>query len=259
MTLVGSSLLDQTLAAYVTAAVPFGTVQRDLLVTGQDGQWAALLHEIDQTILPRRLVFDGGGGASLTLDVADRHVLGVVAVSGLPHDPPGFSLVGQVLAEPTEAEVAQLRRLLIAFVTDHLSLGVRSTRGIAASGVDIRGVSVNRLRQIGVHTAVAEGLLERFMTRLAARPTAFLRTGAGGVAQSFGAIDHLQELAQNLTDAVGDSAADAADQMIILSTDDDTALLFARAEGAELLVGFDPAETLVVAAIWLACELCPDA
>ncbi|MGL4239213.1 hypothetical protein [Tabrizicola sp.] len=43
----------------------------------------ALLREVNETVLGRSLLFETGGGASLTLDVAGRRVLRLTAVSGL--------------------------------------------------------------------------------------------------------------------------------------------------------------------------------
>ena len=45
---------------------------------------AALLCEVNETVLGRTLTFESSGGASLTLEVSGRRVLRVVAESGLP-------------------------------------------------------------------------------------------------------------------------------------------------------------------------------
>jgi hypothetical protein len=44
---------------------------------------AALLREVNETVLPRSLMFESGDGSSLTLEVAGRRVLRVAAVTGL--------------------------------------------------------------------------------------------------------------------------------------------------------------------------------
>lgn len=106
---------------------------RVLAGMSEANQLAAVLREINETVLARALIFESSGGSSLSLDVAGRRILRVTAASGLQD-------VETCLAAPTleDEQKDDLIKLLQAVAAPRHEL--RVTSGPMEREID--GVSV---------------------------------------------------------------------------------------------------------------------
>jgi hypothetical protein len=100
---------------------------------GTSSPLAALLREVNETILGRALRFDGTGGASLTLEASGRRVLRVTDARGLPGAE--ACLAVDVLEDEQKDD---LIKLMQALATPRQELRVTiSARGVAGEGVSV--------------------------------------------------------------------------------------------------------------------------
>ena len=265
--LADQARLDQALADYVTADRATVAFHRDISVPGQHGQMAPLLREVSQTLLPRRLTFVTDHAAMLALEVIDRHIHAVVTMVPAPADRGDLVIIGRPLAEASDTAASQVHRLLAGFTARSTVLQVRVERiDRGQQGARTAGLSVTRLLRLGPTltdaAAAGPGPIASFVARLGPMGQATLMTRAAAVVQRSGDPGLLARL--DLLQADMTAAADPApiqpdaDQMIILSTgtlnDQGPAMLLAEVGGTRLLVAFDGARILDVAALWLTCR-----
>src|SRR6056297_1357048 len=76
---------------------------RALSLAGPGGALRAVLAEIDETVLPRRLHFAAGGAVRLSVEVAERRILAAALAGGAPLPLPESA--GN--AEPLRAALAE--------------------------------------------------------------------------------------------------------------------------------------------------------
>lgn len=264
--LADQARLDQALADYVTADRATVAFHRDISDPGQHGQLAPLLREISQTLLPRRLTFVTDHAAMLALDVIDRHIHAVVAMVPAPADRGDLVIIGRPLAEASDTAASQVHRLLAGFTARSTVLQVRVERidrGLQGAGT--AGLSVTRLLRLGptlTEAAAGPGPIASFVARLGPLAHAMLMTRAAAVVQRSGdpgMLARLDRLQADMTAAADPAPIQPdADQMIILSTgtlnDQAPAMLLAEVGGTRLLVAFDGARMLDMAALWLTCR-----
>jgi hypothetical protein len=94
---------------------------------------AALLREVNETILGRALRFEGSGGTSLTLEASGRRVLRVTDARGLPGAE--ACLAVDVLEDEQKDDLIKLMQA-IAAPRQELRVSI-SARGVAGEGVSV--------------------------------------------------------------------------------------------------------------------------
>lgn len=158
---------------------------RKLRGAGADGLLAAIVTEIDETILPRRLTFDLPEGA-VHLAVANRRLQALLgpAPASVPE-----TLVGQKLPDVEEPAVAELGTVLKTLLADAEAVGVSAKRLSENFGSDI-GVPAEHLPRVwsvkAKNALSPTETLEAFLSGLDAKAVAWLRiegeevTGQGG-------------------------------------------------------------------------------
>lgn len=264
--------LAQDLAAFVAADVPCGLAVHTISTSLPDGAWTALLCQIQATILPRRLVFKADTGEVLELVVADRRVCSIAAIDGPWARNQQGAIIGQLLTEPTEGDIAVVQKLLLAFCTGRNTLTVSSQLCANPGQTGTSGISVNVLRQFMAAAATrtgAEGpisVIEQFLARLSPVPTAFLLIESGVVVQSDGNVSQLVSLNmifKSINQGSGDQHSDnTPDQLIILSNEivpphgigNGQAILIANAGRQQLLIWLNPRELVTVSEMWVSCR-----
>jgi len=85
-----------------------------------------ILQEIDQTILPRNIVFGCDNSATIQLDVADRRLLRVSAASGFPVSPRHTNLIGAPVISFDDESLASLKQFMSDFSSGSNVLHVHS-------------------------------------------------------------------------------------------------------------------------------------
>ncbi|MEO1537305.1 MAG: hypothetical protein AAFR73_06205 [Pseudomonadota bacterium] len=159
--------------------------ERKLRGNGADTLLAAIVTEIDETILPRRLSFALDQG-KVHLAVANRRLQALLgpAPGGVPE-----ALVGKALPDVEDPAVAELGNVLKGLLASSDAIGVSATRLTEGFGSDI-GVPAEQLPRVW---SVAEStaktpqeILDAFLAGLETGSTAWLRiegeevTGQGG-------------------------------------------------------------------------------
>lgn len=239
-------LLDKALAAYAAPVSVARAGARKLLVSGAGTVFQAVLTEVGQTLLPRQLVFLAEDGRSLSLYVAERHVLGASLLSA------------GSLARAIETELLPVWSMITEFALTDRSVSVRAQRAPTASLATI-GLSVSSLLHFKPRgREVGASIIVRFMRRLGQIPTAWLLTDEFGEQQIHGDAAALISWQSELRiDDEPDVESD--DQLIILAGDihrlaenPSKALLIVHADSAQLLCSFDATQTFAVASLWLA-------
>ena len=249
-------VLDQLLALYVAGS--------DLVETGMGGgqgsagpkALGALFFDIWTTLLPRRLIFRAKPDGILSLDVADRHILQVVAASGpwiAGLAEPIDKIKGVRLADP---DIPVLHTLLSRFAASG-GLSVLQQQ-ISARPPDGAGISVHVLRQYQPPAIQAvDTLIQRFVSSLGDTATAVLYVDHADHAVTRGDTAALERLRATLDP--GDAAGpDNADQMMIVSSGQSAAasllpeaILIANADQGQILCSFDARHTLAMAGLWI--------
>lgn len=167
---------------------------------GSDGhsRLAALVTEIDETILPRRLSFALGAAGTLHLAVANRRLqalLGPVP-AGVPQDIEGFQF-----ADEAAPQVARLGEALQDVLSKADGIAIASVRPKTTFASDV-GLPAPQLARAwgtasGRQDMAPDEVLTAFLDGLGADATAWLRiegeevTGQGGTPQAAAALSEL--------------------------------------------------------------------
>lgn len=107
--------------------------ERVIADSGTPNPVAALLREVNETILGRALRFEGSGGSSLTLEASGRRVLRVTDARGLPGAE--TCLAVDVLEDEQKDDLIKLMQA-IAAPRQELRVSI-SARGVAGEGVSV--------------------------------------------------------------------------------------------------------------------------
>ena len=147
---------------------------RKLRGVGADALLAAIVTEIDETILPRRLIFETPAGA-VHLAVANRRLQALLAPA--PAAIPA-ALVGHALPDVEEPALAELGQALKAVLDQADALPVSAMRLTETFGSDI-GVPAEQLPRVWTvaesTAASPQDILSRFLSSLDAKTVAWLR------------------------------------------------------------------------------------
>ena len=232
---------------------------RSLRGGGADALLAAIVTEIDETILPRRLSFTVPDGV-VHLAVANRRLQALLepAPSSVP-----AGLIGQALPDVEEPAVAELGDALKRLLEGAETIGVTATRLTENFGSDI-GVPAEQLPRVW---SVAEStvlkpeeVLQTFLGGLDTKTAAWLRIEGEEVTSQGGP--------EAIVSALGEQAAMFLDGYFskfevaflepsyscgtLISPGDkgDRALFFVEIENISAIVSAPPAKILGIAMAW---------
>lgn len=187
------SALVSKLMALADDGSSFVGSARVISLAGVPGPLAAIVDEIDTTVLERALVFDIDG-VVLRMAVAGRRLRGVIDISGVPHS--AKAVMGKVLSQDDPATVKAVGALLSDLcnnakqvtVQAHAPepLGNPSEAGMPASGLA-------SLWQVAPADA-PQSKMARFLAANVATITAFVRSVDGTVTASQGDTDRLDPI-----------------------------------------------------------------
>lgn len=142
---------------------------------------AAVVTEIDETILPRRLTFAVENGPTVHVAVASRKLQALVSPAPAVKGANAAGLADAPLSDPEDASVAALRDVFLAAFADAGSVAIRSSRLDGVGFASDVGIPANILgRAWGVETA-EEGLpspdkvLSGFLSRVSGDTLGWLR------------------------------------------------------------------------------------
>ena len=232
---------------------------RVLRGSGADALLAAVVTEIDETILPRRLSLTVPAG-TVHLAVANRRLQALLdpAPASMP-----AALVGKALPDVEEPAVAELGEALKALFADAETIQVAAMRLQEAFGSDI-GVPAEQLPRVwsvAEPTArTATEVLETFLAGLQATDVAWLRiegeevTGQGGPADVVTALGEQAALFLDGYFSKFETAfrepAYACGTLISPGDGGDCALFFVEIEALSAIVSAPPASILAIATTW---------
>ncbi|MEM6635177.1 MAG: hypothetical protein AAF667_04730 [Pseudomonadota bacterium] len=175
---------------------------RELFAVPPDELMVALLQEIDETVLARRLSFSTDLGGKLALDVSNRRLRVVRAVEFRAATADHREIVDMPLEQPGQTELDLLRDVFDAFLGGATSLRVRSDRVAVENPAEIVGCAAARMAaawDLDLYAATEfdeEAMFEAFSS--AAKPLSIAwiearssETATGGEA---GDLDLLEEI-----------------------------------------------------------------
>lgn len=179
---------------------------RKLRGAAPEERLSALVTEIDETILPRRLSFSVEGGETVHLVAASRKLQALVAP--VPDVPGAEALEGQTLADADAPDVAALKDVLLTIFAGEAPVSIQSQRPDAGFASDVGVPAAVLARSWGLSEVVDVALdsgavLARFLGDVADDTIAWLQIEGEEVTDKGGAsdaLDALDEQAANFLD-----------------------------------------------------------
>ncbi len=232
---------------------------RKLRGVGADALLAAIVTEIDETILPRRLIFETPGGA-VHLAVANRRLQALLAPA--PETLPE-ALEGHALPDVEDPALAELGQALKALLADAEAVPVSAIRLTETFGSDI-GVPAEQLPRVWTVAetvgANPQDVLDRFLSALDPKTVAWLRIQGEEVAAHGGPDEAVAALTEQAAvfldgyfskfDVAFREASFACGTLISPGTGGDTGLLFVEIESLSAIVSAPSADILSIATGW---------
>ncbi len=172
--------------------------RRTLRGTTPDLLLAAIVTEIDETILPRRVTFTTASGSALHLAVANRRLQALLS----PAPETSENLADVALKDAQDPNVAILREVLAKILSDQTELIVTSTRQTSPGFPSDVGVPSNILVRTWNLTETAEApvsaqdALNGFLSGLGDRVKAWLLISGEEVVAEQGESEFLSEMAE---------------------------------------------------------------
>ncbi|MAY87216.1 MAG: hypothetical protein CML02_10935 [Pseudooceanicola sp.] len=170
------------------------------------GGLGAMVREVDETILPRRLEFDNGLGDRITVDVASGRLRAVVALDLSAPDPPGIgALSGHAFFDAADPLVQPLAEVLRHICREGSGLTVRAQLCDDAGEFDTIGVSLHRLARPS-RPILSSIDLAAMADTLAPQAEALVLVGGGTVRRESGVADAVARLHRLATDELAERA-----------------------------------------------------
>ena len=161
---------------------------------------AAVVTEIDETILPRNLSFSVENGATVRLSVANRRLQALAAPAPDVNGVDAGKLVGHPLADAEDPALGELKKVLLAAFAEAASVSIQSARPEGGGFPSDVGVPSNILsRAWGLSETVGEeispeDLLSRFLAGIGDDAIAWLRIQGEDVTDQGGDAAILEQL-----------------------------------------------------------------
>ena len=232
---------------------------RKLRGVGADALLAAIVTEIDETILPRRVSFETPEG-TVHLAVANRRLQALLAPA--PSAVPA-SLVGHALPDVEEPAVAELGQVLKALLKDAESVRVSAMRATEsfASDIGVPAEQLPRVWSVAESTAATPGdILERFLKALNPTSVAWLRIEGEEVVSQAGSDEAVTALSENAAvfldgyfskfEIAFREPSYSCGTLISPGDDAGPALLFVEIEALSAIVSAPASEILRIASAW---------
>jgi hypothetical protein len=259
------AILANNLALYTCADVTLGSPARKVAEDAFIDLGSALLREVEQTLLPRRLSFQAESGDLLQIEVSDRRIFQVVAVQGPWTAPRHVNQVGQLLTFPSDSDIAALQDMLNAFVAGHTQLSVRSRPWVPADFPAGSGVSLGVLRHVmtALPDAPKEKALIDFISVLGFIPIAFTLLRHGAPVQTLGSEEDRAALhaivGADFATIAETTSGDGSDQLVVLvagsvcqdAPDQSPALLLANSGPEQLLLWLNSEDVCKAVVTWI--------
>lgn len=226
---------------------------------GSDGtSLAAILREIDETVLPRQLTFHRGE-ASLVVSAGNRRLISVDAADGPAASGTRDGVLGRSLTQPDVALLGRLRDALISALPGDAPIFVRTARPPDGAGDFAAGTTAAALASAwGVdlgsisEDAAPPAAIDDFLGTVPSQSRAWLRLDAGSVAGQGGdeaAAARLRAFADSADMAELDMVPDAKGSRFIAigrAPDDGDCLVFVsdKAEAALLMISAEALDTV---------------
>mgnify|MGYP001813736801 CR=1 FL=1 len=218
---------------------------RKLRGVGGDALLAAIVTEIDETILPRRVSFETPAG-TVHLAVANRRLQALLAPA--PPEVPA-SLVGHALPDVEDPAVAELGQVLKGLLADAQAVGVTAMRMTEtfASDIGVPAEQLPRVWSVTESTAATPGeTLEQFLKGLDPKSVAWLRIEGEEVVSQDGSDEAVAALSEHAAvfldgyfskfDVAFREPAYSCGTLISPGNGADTALLFVEIESLSAIV-----------------------
>jgi hypothetical protein len=249
------------------AEAPAPAPEGRVLATGADGTTlAAILREVDETVLPRRLIFRRGEG-TLTLAAGNRRLISVDTAEG-PGAGEAADILGVALTQPDVAMLGQLRVALTAGLPGHdpilvtiapptddkvdFAAGTTAVALASAWGVDISDPEASETKPADP--------MDTFFGAAPSLASAWLRITSGEIADAGGdeaLLDRLRDFAGSADLADLDMSPDGETSRFVAigrAPDDGNCLLFVS-EKLEAALFLLPSDALDAAkATWISAR-----
>lgn len=161
---------------------------------------AAVVTEIDETILPRNLSFSVEKGVTVHLSVANRRLQALVAPAPALDGIDVAALAGQPLSDAEDAALGEVKKVLLAAFADAAPVAIQSARPEGAGFPSDVGVPSNILARVWGLAEVSgeelspEDILSRFLSGIAEDAIAWLRIEGEDVTDQGGDAAVLEQL-----------------------------------------------------------------
>ena len=233
--------------------------KRKLRGAGADALLAALVTEIDETILPRQLSFDTPGGM-VHLAVANRRLQALIAPAppAIPED-----LVNHALPDAEDPKLAELGTALKTVLAEAETVAISAVRLKAsfASDIGVPAVQLPRVWSVDAPMAATPGdVLERFLGGLDTASAAWLRIEGEEVTGQGGAEDKVAALGESAAifldgyfskfDTAFRTPAYACGTLISADQDAGNALFFVEIDSLSAFIVAPPEKILGIATAW---------
>ncbi|KJZ19163.1 hypothetical protein [Loktanella sp. S4079] len=188
-----TSTIANKLAALLADNQVFVGGSRIIAQGGAPAPLAAVLNEVDATVMERTLVF-GIDDVNVSMIVSGRRLRGIVDVSG--NLPEAANVIGKVLSrdEPEILQAAGDLMLLLCASANRVTVRSQPAQPLGASSE--AGISANGLAKLWHIDLDAKpvALIERFLTANSADMSAYLYVSNGAVAKTVGDVAMLDAL-----------------------------------------------------------------
>ena len=251
--------LDQALEIYVTEAVYSASTRRQVINSNSTNLITAILREINETILPRRLVFSTAADETLCFDVAGRRILGCVDLTS------GVEIGIMVAPDDqfSEYDVDRIIDLLRDFTARHDMLGVRSIIAggskLSSSGGVSATIIIKQLELVATKPQESLSLekLTQYIHRLGPIAKTYIILEAGLKLQSLGNTTNLVRLKNDFLNTSIQAKGDN-NQMVLLQEKGTIGnrrdFLFAECGSHQLLMEFESEDPIVLIETWLSVK-----
>lgn len=197
---------------------------REISFTGKNELLLAILHEIDETILARELVFANKTGQKLSLEVANRRLLRLKDQSGDTDIPSYHADLAHPFSEPDTSVIEALAELLCKFMEGSDALNVTPQKLVRVTAPSEIGLSPEVLALTwainfyGSDSTTTARQIEKFITSCADFTLASVEFGPDEIIEITGpepeterlidlAQDGLNQLDENLRKCFQDAAS----------------------------------------------------
>lgn len=223
---------------------------------------SAVLQEIDETVLHRKLTFFAGPNQEISLSVKGRRLLGVNHITPVTLIPAGSDLLGRSLSEDDAELIEVLAKVMagFAYISQKLTVDVTETDG--THDYSSMGVAVKTLAASWSAHKIPEptSALGRFLHACGIGQLSFILIADDTIIEDAGAADHIVQLKDHASPQINaiETAYHELDlkntqnRLIIVDqkNDGDMSIGYARTKDQHALIMFDDEKLGTVLSAW---------